>query len=372
MYEIGVNSRILVSDPDYRTKISKGIDATNPYQRIEWILKREAPTVYVGEGVNGNKSYSVRGITNFHQIPSYQILQGGMTDATLRDIALGRLKNRLANEIKAYKALAPTAELREARKLFRSVSSRVIDFLMALARAKKSKGKSLSVWASGQWLEVSFAIKPMVADISNLLDTVYNYMLRRDRSIRLQGSSGKQWIQTSYRDRAGTTTGCLGANISTNYRVEASLQYRFICGFEVLLESASDYGWTEHLGIELSEVPSAAWELTAFSWMFDYFTTVGAFLGDVFDVPPGFTKYVVENRRYKARIYTEEFYMPQPWLKTIVTKSGSALVELVVFERKRLTKLPTRALRFKTLDEIGVNGVNRLLNLAAVLQQQFK
>jgi hypothetical protein len=113
----------------------------------------------------------------------------------------------------------------------------------------------------------------------------------------------------------------------------------------------------------------------AYSWVWDYFTTVGAFLDDVFTSDPSKCIYCVKSELYTAEVVgTVRATANRAYPAT--TKYWEDYVDDAVFtgkyfnfQRTPLAKLPNRALRFKTVDEIGFNAVNKVLNLASVLIQ---
>jgi hypothetical protein len=138
----------------------------------------------------------------------------------------------------------------------------------------------------------------------------------------------------------------------------------------MLLKSANDYGAVDHFGLNLPDLVPAAWELVPWSWVVDYFTTVGAYLDDVFSSDPSACRYVCQNRLYRVEVNTDVWWARDNGVKYPDQSEGRSYVELFEFDRTMLSNLPSRSLRFKTLDEIGLNGVNKLLNLVAVLGQR--
>jgi len=123
-----------------------------------------------------------------------------------------------------------------------------------------------------------------------------------------------------------------------------------------------------HLGFTWEALPSIGWEFIPFSWIGDYFTTAGSYLEDVFYSPPGSTIYVTLNRKYT---YTSECALTHiAWKggKVLDQKSGLARVSFFSFDRQKLSSLPHRDLRFKTMDEVGLGSIKKLLNLAALLK----
>lgn len=364
---IGTNVRSPATNPSYRDKIERGLDASTWYSRRGFQVRKLSVATSVVEGTSGSNRYRCTGSDTFMNFPTWTVLQSGTTDALLREIALNRLKRRLANETKAFKSLAPLGELREIRGTLRQIADLGMDMLMALAKARKTGGKSLDKFVSETWLGFSFGVAPLVSTVSELGESINAYLTRYDHTIRLTGTASKRWVQASFRDTpAGSGQGTLGANISTSYTVDAYLGYRFVSGLRLALESGNRYGLDDHFGLTIGDVLPAAYELTPWSWLIDYFTTTGAYFEDVFSSRAGSTIYIVECRKYEAEIRTSTAYVPKAGFQSIVNRPGFGSIRVFDFARTPLTSLPHATLRFKTVDEIGANAVTRLLNLAAL------
>lgn len=154
------------------------------------------------------------------------------------------------------------------------------------------------------------------------------------------------------------------------------MRYEFTGAFDFSFMNANSYTLREHLGLSdfLTKAPSTAWELMPFSWMIDYFTTVGDYLSDTFEIPSGVLKYLTESRTCLNLF--EDMVRPEgkPYGAGFVNHSVQyfsfrpASVTYVNFERTVLATLPHRVLRFKTKDEVGINAVTRLLNLASLIK----
>jgi hypothetical protein len=158
-------------------------------------------------------------------------------------------------------------------------------------------------------------------------------------------------------------------------REEHCLSYRYTAGYDLFSQSGNDYGILDHFHLEAGALPSVLWELIPFSWLFDYFTTIGPFLDDVFVSPSAKCLYVVRNRRYEVGTgvslkpdYTSQGYSYKP----VAVDDGFFAYKQVYFTRDPFGSLPTRSLRFRSLDEIGNNALSKAFNLLALLRPEVK
>jgi len=227
-------------------------------------------------------------------------------------------------------------------------------------------------YAQDAWLNWSFGMNPLINDTKDLAVSIATFQNRENGMVRVTGTAQKDW-KSRY---VGVKDSQLSDNSSLTAYADMThhLSYKYIGGFNLKLKSANNYGLVEHLGLNFNRLPSVAWELVAYSWLFDYFTTTGEFLDDVFTSPPGDTKYVILNTRYTCdvRVFTDGSPVYTPPYKMVVkidSRPGFGGFKYGEFQRDVLSSLPHRSLRFKTVDEIGKNAVNRLLNLTSLLRE---
>lgn len=354
--------RTTASNPHWRDKILAGQDASLPYslrQLLDWKVKRTSlvcSKLPLFELCTSDMMYA--GSTS---IPV------NVTDEVLRDQALTRLKRKLQNEVKSFEALVPLAEARDLSRTVRSATSLTTDLVKTLLEIKRTRGASAARYASKAWLTYGFGIRPILSDIQSLNAAITSYLNRSDRVIRLVGGASKTWV--SEITNGGVTFNRF-ASASARTVIEHTLSYRYVSGFNLPLKSSNSYGAHQQFGTDLPSLVPALWEATAFSWIADYFGTVGEYLSDTFESPPGYPRYVTLNRLYIAKLncsITPVFFdLP---VQVISRTDGSATGTYLEFDRTVIpgTTLPRRLLRFKTADEIGYFGVTKLLNLASLL-----
>lgn len=357
---IGIGARTTNSDPNWKAKISKGANMTLPYY-VSWYEQK--PSVNSCEAynpVNSIRSFDKTIRTGFE---GWNPLT--RTDPVLLDQVVASFKRKLSSHHVGSSSLgAPLAEIKEVRGLIGNASTLVSDTLKTLIEIKRTKGRSVVKYASAKWLEMNFGLLPLIDDIDAGVRSLASWLNRSDRPVRITSHALKHY-RSSYANRSA---GAYGTWLELRESYDCELSYKLIGGYNLRLEATDSDGYNlrSHLGLRLCDLPSVAWELTAYSWVVDYFVTVGPWLDDMFYSPPGELKYLCLNRRFKADCLGQYSYASNG--STILSSSNSpASASLFEFERTSLTTLPHAQLRFRTVDEIGNFGLSKVLNLASVL-----
>jgi hypothetical protein len=286
-----------------------------------------------------------------------------MDVTTLKDVAIGRLKNKLNGYIGNAQLAAPLAESREIHRLVRQVNGLGLDTVKALLAMKKTKGKSAIKLFSDVWLGFGFGVDPMLKDIEKAANAILDYTTREDRRVRVKGVANRD-----YHSASSTLVG--GIAHGTDMKITSSAHHmqgvQIVAGIDLILRTAASYSVLDHLGLEISELPSTLWELVPFSWVADYAATVSPWLEDMFYTLPGTAKYVSQTTKYQLRT----IMLPEAVNSPTFRWNGSMLpgeYKMVSIVRTKLATLPTRSLRIKTMDEIAQHSLTKLLNLASVL-----
>lgn len=365
-------------DKNWRTKVAKRQDASLAYfrsggeERPGW-FQLQAKYVYNNVQKDDTVLMNARQhVATPNPFPA--------TDAALADIALQRLKRKIAQHQGNSALLAPTVELREMRSLIRSSALLSYSFFkqftlitkLATDSRRLRKNYKAEPWhkhLADAWLTYSFAIKPLLMDIDNVNKSISEWLTRTDHFAKLVGVGKRYWwvpLSTT-----GTSMGTWMLESRSSWHHD--LSYRYVAGLQFLVEACNNYSFRDHFGLTIPSVVPALWELKAFSWALDYFTTVGAYLDDTFSTDASSSKYCVLDRRYRATLY------PNLWARVSDTQSWKETENRVIqpkinyweFERTPYSSLPTPALRFRTQDELGKNALSKVLNLASVLVQQW-
>jgi len=357
------------SNPSWKNQIEHGSNASTYYNRAEWSHIFSADCNYmIGSGLPGDSSWD--------RTTGRSIWDGGLTgtdaqgltairhttDMVVADQALSRLKSRLTAASGASKSMAPLAEISDLHRSIRGSIEATTTLFKSLLEIKRTKGRSAFTYASRAWLTWNFGIQPMIRDTQAALQAINDFKCRDDLSERMYGSA-----QTS-----GQYKFTMGAHINyMEFPVQATyvLSYRYVGAFDFALQSSNDYSVYDHLGLNARGIIPAVYELMPYSWALDYFMNIGNFLDDLFVIPSGSTKYLVQDRLYRAHfVITSKLATgTNPAIKLLKNSCRPGEAEYFQFERTPLASLPRIGLRFKTVDEIGSYGLTKMLNLSSIL-----
>jgi hypothetical protein len=367
MLDVGQTSQVWTKDTDWKIKVAKQQNAANAYTRSKWVYAIPYYVRAAGHVQRVSTRYKTGAIRI--SLSGYTYLSGS-TDSVLADQAVARYKRKLQSSLGNAQALVPTVELRELRKTISASASYSYDFVIALSKIRKTRGLSFVRYMQDKWLTYSFGIAPLVSDTLSLLKAVNSYMERPRGLHRIRSSAVKRWV-TGGKSDASVPYGFL-TRIST--QVDHELRYTLDSGIDFSILAGNNYSLSEHLGLSEfgAKFPGLLWELTPYSWVFDYFTTVGAYLDDTFVIPKGSTKYLTRTRKYVATGIDTPDVVPDPvnfGAHVLHQKNlEPGYFQFVIAQREVLTSLPHAALRFRTVDEMGRNGVTKLLNLVSLLK----
>jgi hypothetical protein len=356
---------------------------TNPSYRIQIAKMQEAGRMYGVQKMFANLTKSSCATTCFRGVYKGQTEDSyhmgvdpsfpntfPSSDTGLQDLALQRLKRKLKKRAGGADALVPVLESRELRGLVRQATTMTTTLVETLIDIKRTKGASALKYASNAWLAYGFGIRPLVEDTKAVALAIGDYFTRSGSGIRESGSAKKTWVTHGSDVSAGIGPLARGARLRCQTTFHHSLSYRWYCGGRPDILSGNDYTLAKHLGFRGENLIPAFWELVPYSWVVDYFTTVGGYLEDTFQVLPGTMYYSGYTKRYELNAYTNFYWQIQPdWMGSPI--SGSSHVYRVEFSRTPSgSSLPHIGLRFKSMDEVGFMGVTKLLNLASVLIQR--
>jgi len=352
------------TNPNFKQQIIKNIDASTNYTRGE-ITSWDFPII--NTRTCEDFAYPTYSYTGRAILPVANCLPSIPNDAGLKDLALKRVKSKLANNQNEFKALIPLGELKELRGLVRSTAESTFKVVLELSQLKKGKGsvKGLMNAIGDSWLNYSFAIAPTISDTMQLAKTISDFLTRQDHSVIEHAGARSDWFDTVVQT---------GQYVNAGLQYKAILQrrhmltYRYTVGMNFNVSAGNQYSIFDALGFRKEDIASAIYELTPYSWLLDYFTTTGDWLEDAFTAPSGSAKYVVLNTHYDISVDVK--YVPiTPSSYWHVWSANEAVGHFkgFRFSREKLASLPHRAFRVKSVDEIGKNAVNKLMNLTSLL-----
>jgi len=356
---IGTDGKSYVSTPDWKVKLAKGLDASSAYSRQG--VSRFVPASYQCRStVNGYLSVG-NGTVICGSYPAQKPYDDLVSQAT------GRVKHKLQGHVGNAQLLAPLAESREIHRLVRSINGLGMNALGAMLTARKTRGRSLTKLFGEIWLGFGFGVNPLLKDIQSACDSILHYQTRQDYRVKLSGGASMDWVTANGKGIADTAAyqAYYGFTHSTQHIQSVLLT----AGISLNVRTAASYSVTDHLGLKISQVPSTAWELTPFSWVVDYFVTVGPWLDDMFYTLPGSLNYCTLAKKYRSITTGDMFFQKVNQFDsgTVDGTGGGSLVECFAFSREVLSSLPSASLRVKSVDEIAIFGITKLLNLASVI-----
>lgn len=359
------------SNPDYLRNIAKRTDASSNYS-TSWVgppspmfFNSSCQRYKVDSTVYPPITYWDNCRGEGQTLGANTLCPAFPDTAVIEDIALKRLKNRLANDTQQFSALVPLAEIKEMRGLINQTSHLATDAVRLMLDVKHGKFRDAHKRASDLWLGFSFGVSPLIADTKAAAESVAAYLHRPPGTARYTGSAHDVIKSRTYELYS---SGCSQHDILCGIVHDVKVVIK--AGVRIDLQNAANYSAAQHFGVTPGMLPSVAWELVPFSWVADYFTTFGDALEDAFQSPPGSTIYCTKSILDKMTLNFEGTSKPYVTSGTIRKSFGStskSTVEAGRFSRISLGSLPHRSFRVKTLDEIGVNSLKRLLNLSSIL-----
>jgi hypothetical protein len=350
------NVRTFTRVPDWRVKIAKGQDASAAYSRSIYKLFPVRYSAQTSDVSATSVAYGTQTGLSLIAVPVW---------APLVDRALTQIKHKLNGYIGNAQVLPPLAESREIHRLVRQINGLGLETVKSLLAIKKTKGKSALKLFGDVWLGFGFGVNPMLKDIEKAANAILDYTTRQDSHVVIKGTASSDFHSGQKGNPVGSNM-AYGANITVDSSAHHVAGVQIVAGIDLQLRTAASYSVTDHLGLEISEIPSALWELTPYSWAVDYFVTVSPWIDDMFFTLPGVTKYITQSKKYQVTTDWVARPIIQPGF-TCSMNASPGLLQHVSFTRELLSSLPSRSIRVKSTDEIAKYGVTKLLNLASIL-----
>jgi len=351
---------------NWRERIARKEDATSPYT-VEW-GNAYSPFCEARYVFKTSPSHYCVTTSEKTLLPSgYFDLE---VDDALKDQALGWLKRRLASQIGESHVFEDLVQVKELSRIYNSINDLSSTLMSTLINIKGKHGLRRGLrHASKSWLSFNFGVQPLLSDFRAVATAVLDQMMDQNHSVRIYGAASKDWITYQKMTTVGTTS-AYGHYLSMygDSTTENHLSYRYLTAIDLLIDKYSSYGVVDRLGLTYEDLPKLAWDLVPYSWAVDYFTTASDFLNDLARVPPGNVKYVVLNTRMLRKTISRNWHEADDtaWVKHS-HHPIDGYCHYGIFKREKLQTIPHAGLRFKTLDEIGLFGTSKILNLSAIL-----
>lgn len=377
-----IRSQYGYKDTDWKTKVKKKQNASSEYVYDKFVIYKPLLQFATATGEIWNSSqhyYDVRNMDLMYSELATNLLGARTYNTSLQDLALKRFKQKASSAIGSERLLIPAIELRELRGTILKTCSSASGFLKSLAslisrgKRKRWSSKLLDDSIKDLWLSWSFGIAPTISDTMNAVEALNAYLERNDKVHAIRAGARETWM-TSNKQYSGDSFRF--TRVITGHAFH-TLTYVYVGGIRLRVKSANNYTLSEHLGFSdlWSEIPSLAWELFPFSWVSDYFSTMGDYLEDTFTTTTYSMVWLDLCRHYKgSQTHHAELihghFGAETTVLSLYSRCRDGQTVNVSGSRTPQATLPTRQLRFKSVDEIGKNAVNKLLNLASILRRK--
>lgn len=209
-----------------------------------------------------------------------------MSTTNVSNLALTDFLSKCYSAQRTFSGGVFLGELRETINWLRhpgsAIKKALSDHLKRVKRMKAPPNKRLPVASrrrmasnaiAGSWLEAQFAIKPLEQDIEDALVAVYELVNKvvPTENIRSRKFKETEFIQNGFIDSSAAGFGVLRTYRGTRKSVSAYM-YGQVCLANGLA------GAPRRLGLSFQDVVPVLWEVTPWSFVFDYFSNIGDIL----------------------------------------------------------------------------------------------
>lgn len=312
----GLDVRSGVADrPNWRALVKDHVDATNPYSRTIWPAKSSSLPRRVNWKWQWKEMFSgivrssyLQGHPCFSSLAAHSYVSGiwqpgavGRAESTARLAFLSKIRE-IRGDFQALPFLGELSEtlqmlrhpIRGITRVNRSAEAR----FRSLWRLYRSKPARLEERLENAYLQWTYGVSPLINDIQGMISSIKS-LFDEPRVQRVLVTipipDERVWHQAGlHYDEGGTQ--------STWYQWEmkCSGSVRIAGALKNELLPASVERFNALNGLELRDIVPAAWELTPYSFLVDYFVNIGDVLGGFFTDTSSLI-YAVQSTRLKQR-----------------------------------------------------------------------
>lgn len=370
---------------NWRKKIKLGTDVSSYYLRDSYKISQLSPC----------KVVFVRGIDIEYPWGSKEAVAGGgfpyaanavafsheATDLSKVDgEALTLLYKKVREASSQMNGLQFFGELREALRMIRRPADSIWKGLEKYntlltkrkqgIRRKLPRDKKIDIWkdiVAGTWLEVSFGWKPLVSDTQDIAKTLARFT--EPDTARTRARAYKEDLlgsSNAFVNDAFCGHSQLAVQVDLRTKTTGGVQY--ICGLRS--DGSGPSGSLERLrnlsGLTLENFVPTLWELTPYSFLFDYFVNIGDILNSAFTSTVGVTWKMKTQRLVTERVIAQvPFYANLPPWVVLNMSTTNGLSQIV---KSTMERIPIAgSLGIPNLVFSLPGRTNRYLNIAALL-----
>ena len=373
LYPIGTDFKYMTMDSDWKVKVSRKQDATNPYEATSYKVGKVASHTVYSSGFSPSGPYTQS--SWIYASRRYPFSAVTKLRPEIDDMTVKQFKSKLnRNEIGKFNALVPIAEFKDLHSscvgLVNS-ATRVARQVLGKSYAKKLSPMSFLSFTADAWLQWSFGISPILSDIKKANAAISAFITRQDKTISIDAIGKTEWVGRESDDPWNMYYGMDHILITRGYHL---YETRLAGGYDVKLTNSFDYTASEWFGVSWQGVAEVLYELTPYSWLLDYFTTIGDVISDdpvVTETPTWLYRTTQVTSRYMSDFECRQWNNQGPFRVRIdkeIKTQGSA--EAHYIKRTKLATLPPLTLRLKTFQEMERFGESKLANILSVLRMR--
>lgn len=276
-----LQTRTGVGDPMFRSKVSKGVSATNAFSASRQFLHYEPGSFTAYFNSVGCPNHGVRRVFPYFGLNAHlwivnSSVPQALVDSATNDASIAILK-AIRDSQRQFSGPTFLGELREAIHMLKRPARALSEYTLSSLKNMKAlhkatpKARKSKVLAES-WLEFSFGWVPLAADLTDISTAALSRFDARISRVRVrrQSQDSSNVIQTFAADATNVNHRYEQCRVRT-----ASVQ--FLAGVKV--QSTRDLTPLQRVialgGFDLSEVVPTAWELLPWSFLVDYFSNIG-------------------------------------------------------------------------------------------------
>lgn len=279
---------------DWRKRIAQGDSATTylfgRHDSQELITGRWNLTADVSATVNGKTVYlpvteqgSGAPYFGFTRVPQAIVPLGSKAGQIAAEKFLKQVRERNTQ----FQGLVFLGELKESLRMLRRPAKALFDsarsdYLDALLRVKRRRGKDWTKAIAGTYLEWVFGVQPLISDLRSAADAI-DYLMHFDDTRHVIVATGEHQVSTSSRFSPGSAWFLSFSGHTVTFNKEKVKLRGLYQDLKEGPQALSDMGqFQRRLGFELGALVPAAWELLPWSFLWDYFVNIGDVLEGYF------------------------------------------------------------------------------------------
>jgi len=227
--------------------------------------------------------------------------------STADNRARNRYLSQARNTQQSISAPIFLGELRQTYRMLKepaeALTRTIGDYYRALRKRKRMDPINWGKAVHGLWLEYSFGWLPLMADIASAKKAL-EHLFEREYVRKITGSAIDQYLLSqSYANAQNPDSAAYKCSVSTSDSVREQLQVRYYgaCHIQTITTAKHQLAiW----GFEPNEFLPTVWELLPWSFLVDYFLSIG----DMLDATGGYsadivwTSKVIRKKSIRTRI----------------------------------------------------------------------